>query len=219
MYVFSAIAIIFVLFCNVANASTLSNTFSNIFSFINTKVIGQIKQDFCKQYILSLSTGDWKEGEFRANLGKKYCASFTTHSNPNEKISSAILQNLNTNSNVFVPSQLNTPSINNPTPDVYIPSVNPSVDSLNSNQIISLTNTQRSIIDSSLIDLEYNSLLKKIAEIRVRDMFAGQYFEHNSPVGTMHQKKLQEMVTHILQLEKILLSVILMVQWGLLMHG
>ena len=178
----STIFLFSVLFCNVAEASNFTDNISGILNFINTKIIDQIKNDFCKNYILSLSTGEWKDGEFRTNLGKRFCASYTVP-DTSEKIAKTSLQTLNNNSNVSNQQLPNTSSINNPTPDVYTPNVSTNGTDLDANQIISFTNKERKNNDPSLVNLQYNSILKNIAAVRVKDMFANQYFEHNSPVS------------------------------------
>ena len=175
-------------FCNVARASTLTDSVSSIFNFINTKIIAHIKNDFCNQYILAISNGEWKDGEFRANLGKRFCTSYTIPANSATKITQTSLQNLNSN-NVSSPEVPSPSSINNPTPDVYTPTVNSSGAELDANEIISLTNTERKNNDASLVDLKYNSILTNIAKIRVEDMFSRQYFEHTSPTGDNASKE------------------------------
>ena len=52
---------------------------------------------------------------------------------------------------------------------------------LTADGIIKWTNTQRE--DQGLIPLHENALLRKAAEAKVDDMFAQQYFEHESPDG------------------------------------
>jgi uncharacterized protein YkwD len=176
---------------NEAHAGTLSATFSesfsSLFNFINTKIIGQIKNDFCRNYILSISNGDWKEGEFRTTLGRRVCTSYSAPSSIS-KITQTSLQTLNGNnvSNTEIPNAF---SINNPTPDVFNQSLSSSGASLDANQIISLTNMERKNNDSSLVELKYNGILKNIAGIRVKDMFTYQYFEHNSPTGDNASKE------------------------------
>jgi len=171
------------LFCNVAKASTLTSDISSIFSFINTKIIGQIKSDFCRQYILSISNGDWKAGELRTNIGKNVCTSYSVPKASANKISEDTIQPLNGNSVVSKTETPSTSSVNNPTPNVYVPSVTVSSTGLDASQIIYLTNIERKNNDSSLSNLKENSILKNIAAIRVKDMFANNYFEHTSPTG------------------------------------
>jgi uncharacterized protein YkwD len=176
------------LFCNYAHAETLSGGFSSFLNFINTKIIAQVKNDFCRQYILSISTGDWKAGEFRTNLGKQVCTSFSAPSSIT-KVAKDVVQTLNGNATV---SKTETPvvnSVNTPVPDVYTPTSTVSGSGIDTNQIIYLTNQQRKINDSSLVNLQYNSTLATIASIRVQDMFSQQYFEHNSPTGDNASKE------------------------------
>ena len=177
-----------VLCCNVARASTLTDSFSGLFSFINRNIIGQVKKDFCRQYVLGLSSGEWKDGEFRANLGKRFCASYSVPS-VSADVTQTALQTLNGNSVVSTTETPDIFSVNNPKPDVYIP--NPVINSsdLNVGQIINLTNIERKNNDSTLVNLKENNTLKNIAIVRVKDMFAQQYFEHNSPLGDNASKE------------------------------
>lgn len=177
------------MFSNVAEASTLTDNISNIFSFINKTIIGQIRNDFCHNYIVSISNGEWKEGEFRTNLGKNVCTTYTVPTSNTDKIIPSNVQSLNGNATV---SKTETPvnfSINNPTPDVYVPELSANAADLNIGQIISFTNKERKNNDSSLVNLKENNLLKNIAAIRVKDMFNYQYFEHNSPMGDNASKE------------------------------
>ena len=186
---FSLFFIFSVVFCNVANASTFTDTVSGIINFISTKIIGQIRNDFCKNYILSLSTGEWKDGELRSNLGKRFCTSYSVPTDLTAKINKTTLQNLNGNSGISNTDSPNTSPINNPEPDIYVTNVGVGGGDLNASQIITFTNNARKSNDTSLIDLKYNSVLSNIAEVRVKDMFAKQYFEHNSPTGDNASKE------------------------------
>ena len=187
----SVILLVFLLatlFCNVAKAGTLTDGFTGLFSFINKNIIGQIKKDFCKQYILALSSGEWKVGEFRTNLGKNVCTSYSVPS-ASSSVTQTALQTLNGNIAV---SQIETPgifSVNNPTPGVYVPNLATAGTNLDTSQIISLTNIERKNNDSNLVNLKENNILKNIAAIRVKDMFTYQYFEHNSPTGDNASKE------------------------------
>ncbi len=189
LLLFSLLLIFLVVFCNVAKASTFTDTFSGIINFFSTKIIGQVKNDFCKNYILSLSTGEWKDGELRSNLGKRFCTSYSVPADTTAKINKTTLQNLNGNSGISNTELPNTSSINNPEPDIYVTNVGVGGGDLNASQIITLTNNARKSNDPSLIDLKYNSVLSNIAEVRVKDMFAQQYFEHNSPTGDNASKE------------------------------
>jgi uncharacterized protein YkwD len=175
--------------CNVAYANTLTDSVSGIFSFINKNIVGQVKKDFCRQYILGLSSGEWKEGEFRSNLGKRVCTSYTVPTYTGSKIISTSVQPLNGNAIVSQTEAPSTSSVNSPTPDVYVPNLVTNSTDLDIGQIINLTNSERKNNDSTLINLNENSILKKIATIRTKDMFANQYFEHNSPFGDNASKE------------------------------
>ncbi|MFH1455253.1 MAG: CAP domain-containing protein [bacterium] len=180
------------LFTNVANASILTDFkdgLSSTFTFINKNIVGQIKKDFCKNYILSISNSEWKKEEFRTKLGKRVCTSYNASNISSEKTTQDIIQSLNGNSTVSDLETFGTSSINNPTPDVYVPNPITSGTDLDANQIINLTNIERKNNDSSFINLQYNSILKNIAAIRVKDMFANSYFEHNSPTGDNASKE------------------------------
>lgn len=182
MLVASLVFLLVTLFCNVAKAGTLTDDISNIFNFINTKIVAQIKNDFCKQYIISISDGEWKDGELRTDIGKKVCTSYSVP-DASSKITKTSIQTLNGKSNLSVIEIPSTTSVNNPVPDVFVPSLITSGTDLNTNQIISLTNSERKKVDSNLVNLQYDNILTSIATIRVKDMFANSYFEHISPTG------------------------------------
>jgi len=169
------------LFCNVANANTFSDGVSSFFSFLNKNIIGQIKKDFCKQYVIAFSSGEWKAGEFRTNLGKNVCTDYSANS---EKI-----DDLNGDTAMSQTDIPGTFSVNNPTPDVYAPYFIGGGTNLNINKIISLTNSERKDNDPELINLKEDNALTNVAVIRVKDMFAHQYFEHNSPAGDNASKE------------------------------
>ena len=169
-------------FCNVAKANTITNGVSNFYSFVNTRIVAQVKNDFCRQYILSISNGDWKAGEFRTNLGKRVCTSYSVPADTTNKIVPTNLQQLNGNTAVSTAENPTTTSINNPAPIVNEPVVTSQKD-LNDIQIINLTNIERKNNDASLVNLRENEILDEIAAIRVKDMFANTYFEHVSPTG------------------------------------
>jgi len=176
------------LFCNIASANSFTDNVSSVFGFINKNIIGQIKKDFCKNYILSISNGDWKEGEFRTNIGKRVCTSYvvTTSSVANTP---EALQPFNGNISIQQSGIPGASLINNSGSNIYVPNQSISGANLNADLIISLTNSERKKNDSSLVNLKKNSILVNIAAIRVKDMFARQYFEHNSPVGDNASKE------------------------------
>jgi uncharacterized protein YkwD len=187
--IISVVFLFLILFANVAKANTITDGISGIFNFINNQIIGQIKNDFCKQYILSISNGEWKTGELRTKLGNKVCTSYSVPKTSTGKINQTTLQNLNGGSNL---SNTETPKIssaNNPTPDVFSLNLTTNGTDLDAGQIFYLTNLERSNNDSNLVNLKLNNILKSIAAIRVKDMFANSYFEHNSPTGDNASKE------------------------------
>jgi uncharacterized protein YkwD len=189
-----AISLVFLsvtLFCNVAYAETvsLSSSFSSFVNFIDNNVLGQIKKDFCSQYIISISNGDWKTGELRTNIGKNVCTSFTVPAGTTTKITPSAVQPINGSSVTSKPETPSTSSVNNPNPDVFVPDLTANGTDLNAGQIIYWTNLQRNNNSPSLVSLKENSVLKNIAAIRVQDMFTYQYFEHNSPSGDNASKE------------------------------
>lgn len=168
-------------------ASTFTDSFSSAWSFVNKNIVGQVKKDFCRQYILAISTGEWKQGEFRTNLGRKTCTSYSVPTNTSEKISETNLQNINGNS--ALTDLGNVSVINNPTPEVFTPDISSKNSVLDTEMILNLTNVARKDTDISLGYLRENKILDSIAIIRVRDMFDKQYFEHNSPIGDNASKE------------------------------
>ncbi|MFH1627026.1 MAG: CAP domain-containing protein [bacterium] len=191
------------LFCNIAKANNFTDNFQNtfniiknitepiknnissVFNFINNNIIGQIKKEFCHNYFLAISKDEWKKGEFRTNLGKKNCVSSDISKTTTADTDKIIQTILKTNKNLIVQIKktFTNPSVNNPIPTVYIPNAIISGTDLNINQIIFFTNEERKNNNTNLSNLKENNILKKIAIIRVQDMFVKQYFEHNSPTG------------------------------------
>lgn len=188
IFIISLVFLSLTLFCNVANAGTISRGFSGFFNFVNKNIIGQVKKDFCRQYILAVSSGEWKEGEFRTTLGRRTCTSYSVPTDTSSKIIPAALQPINGNSAISQTETPSTSSINNPKPDVYVPDLTNGTD-LSISQIIFWTNLERKNNDSNLVNLKENNVLKNIATIRVKDMFANNYFEHNSPAGDNASKE------------------------------
>lgn len=173
------------LFSPVAKANVFIESYSELFAFINKNIVGQIKKDFCRNYILSISNGDWKDGEFRSNLGKRVCASYSAPSSSSEKIN---IDPLNGNTALSQKGSPSTTSVNNPKPDVYAPNTGTRGGYLNSTQVIYYTNIERKN-NAGLSSLKENKTLSNIAAIRVKDMFSQQYFEHNSPTGDNASKE------------------------------
>ena len=164
--------------CNVAKANTLTDSVSGIFSFFNNNIIVQVKNDFCNNYANSIADGEWKAGEFRTNLGKSICNGVSISTNINNTAQSS-----SSNFTVSKTNSLSYSSINNPAPDVYVTKSSTVGTSLDDTQIFNLTNTERKANDSTLVNLTENNILANIASIRVKDMFAKQYFAHVSPTG------------------------------------
>lgn len=187
--IYVALLVIFSMttFVNIAKAGTITDSFSGLFNFVNKNIVGQVKKDFCKNYILAVSSGEWKEGEFRTSLGRRVCTSYSVSTDVVGKIVPASIQALNGNSSIV--EIFNTASINNPKPDVYVPNVIAKNSVLDTNQIVNLTNVARKDTDINLIYLKENKTLNNIAMIRVKDMFDKQYFEHNSPSGDNASKE------------------------------
>ena len=170
------------LFCtNVAHANVFTDSFAGVFGFVNTRIIGQIKKDFCHNYIISISNGDWKEGEFRTNLGKEFCTSYSVPTDTTNKITETRVQTINENASN--PATTSEVSVNNPSPEIYIPGTSANGSKLDVNELFNFTNEARKSNDSTLVDLKYNNTLAEIARIRAKDMFDHQYFAHVSPAG------------------------------------
>ncbi|MFA5763946.1 MAG: CAP domain-containing protein [archaeon] len=185
------------LFTNIAKASTLSSLSSSLggfISYINNNIIGQIKGDFCKQYILSISSGEWKADEFRTRLGKQVCTGYTVTAS-DKKVATTPVQTVSNNKPLPSFEDL----IGDLTKNIYTPTTTLGSDifpsqtggELNSKQIISLTNTERKSNNASLVNLTENSLLDKLASLRAADMFSKTYFDHVSPSGDNISKMAQ----------------------------
>lgn len=170
--------------------ASVAGDLGSLISFVNKNVIGQIKNDFCRNYILGLSSGDWKESELRSKIGKRVCTAYTADLSSVEKMAKDIVDTLNHQTDISKTEKPGTTTINNPSPFVYTPeSPSTSGSDLNSGQILYWTNLERLNNFGSVLNLKENSVLKNIAAIRVSDMFDLQYFEHNSPTGDNASKE------------------------------
>ena len=175
------------LFCNVAHANAFTDGVFGLFSFVNQNILGPVKKDFCRNYILAISTGEWKDGEFRTNLGKSVCTSYTVPDGSVGRITQTVVQPLNSNVSVSQPEAMSKTSVNNPLSDVFAPTVTSGTD-LNISHIIYYTNLERNN-NGGLPDLKENSVLKSVAIARTKDMFENGYFAHNSPTGDNASKE------------------------------
>jgi uncharacterized protein YkwD len=159
-------------------------------SFFTDTVIGKVRGDFCSNYFSSLASGEWKTTEFRVSLGSKICTEKVAI-----KIDVADKKN-NTQSASAVSADISKKTVNTKTPVVsktqdIVKKVETSGllvgktislgAKINKTQIVSLTNVERA--KTGLKSLTGNSKLDSIAEERVLDMFAKNYFEHISPSG------------------------------------
>jgi uncharacterized protein YkwD len=177
----AAIVLLLSLSFNVAEASTLSNVksgLSDLFSFFNNSVIQKIEDDFCNQYILSISNGSWTAGQIRTKVGTKICSNYKGGNTVTPV----------TIANDIVPKNIETvlPKTNLPTNKVV--STGTSGSTSGGNQIIFWTNYNRKN-NGGLSGLSENSVLSQIAKVRVEDMFAKQYFDHVSPTGDSASKE------------------------------
>ncbi len=178
-------SLFFGLIFNVAFAGTffdsLSSGITDITSIVKTNFILKIEDDFCRQYILAISDGRWGNNEFRTTIGKKICTGYSsTFAIDNKKSSvapSISIGDLMTTKPITAKASVNLPPQN----IVNANSAAKSAKKPSQNEIINLTNANRN--DSGLLDISENSLLNKIAGMRVDDMFARQYFEHTTPTG------------------------------------
>ncbi len=171
----------FLLIFGFAKASAIDNAgkgISDLFSIFRVNIIQKIENDFCNQYILSISNGSWKADELRTRLGQNICSSYKNGN---------VITSVNTNISSFVPKenvQTVSPKENLTENNVVSPKVNGG--STGENQIIFWTNDNRS--KNGLSGLSENNLLSEIAKMRVEDMFAKGYFEHTSPTGDSASK-------------------------------
>ncbi len=179
---FFLISIFFALIFNVAYAETFLDKVSfgitDITHLIKIQFVQKLEDDFCRQYILAISDGRWSSDEFRTKLGKKICTSYDGRFVANGKIKESLHINFNDavqDPQVKFPVNLPKNSVTSteaPIKIVVVPG---------ENEIINLTNDNRA--HANLSGLKENSLLNKIAEMRVDDMFDRQYFEHTTPTG------------------------------------
>ncbi len=186
LIVIIAVVLAIFFFFNVVKASTITDNVSGIVNFFSTNIIAKVKKDFCTNYVLNVTNGDWKSGEFRTNFGTFVCTSFSVSTSTTTK---TIPSNINQSSIPVLPETQRIQTINNPTPDIYTSNVSVGGSSLDANDIITLTNQERKNNNQLLVNLNGNRVLAKIASVRVKDMFAEQYFEHNSPAGDNASKE------------------------------
>lgn len=179
------------LFAGTAHAETISGTFSTLANFINKNIVTPIKNDFCRQYALSLTGGLWKEDEFRTKVGKKVCTSYNISESTFTALSKDVLETIDKTVKITPKESPSTSSVsaNNPKPDIFLPDTDVNSKDLSVKQIIYYTNLDRKSVDTNLVNLKENSILNKIATARVKDMFAKEYFEHDSPTGDNASKQ------------------------------
>ena len=172
-----------------ASVSSAVGAVGNFFNFFSQTVFGKIKSDFCGNYRASISSNEWKSGEFRTSLGEKICPSAGT-SVSNTAQSKKTTAQTSLAKNTTTPSaNVNTPSItdkavpnkNAETPGPLLGNTTPDGTDLNQTQIIYWTNIER--VNTTLPALSENTTLDSIAMARVNDMFEKEYFEHVSPTG------------------------------------
>ncbi len=158
---------------------SISEKINDFIYFIDRSITEQIRTDFCIQYFIATSKGEWENGEFRVKFGDRVCKG------NEDKYLSIINRNRVTVQNEEVPKIVEKQEIetkkNNTTPLVDGDYEGNSV--LNDNQIIYWTNIERVKNGTNLPQLVVDSKLTEIAKKRVLDMFENEYFEHVSPTG------------------------------------
>lgn len=158
---------------------SISEKINDFIYFIDRSITEQIRTDFCIQYFIATSKGEWENGEFRVKFGDRVCKG------NEDKYLSIINRNRVTVQNEEVPKIVEKQEIetkkNNTTPLVDGDYEGNSV--LNDNQIIYWTNIERVKNGTKLPQLVVDSKLTEIAKKRVLDMFENEYFEHVSPTG------------------------------------
>ena len=168
---------------NIAKANVpfnLSTGIINLVSFVNINIVGKIRNDFCNNYVLSVSAGEWKANDFRIKIGQKFCVGYKI-SAINQKTGQTPIQNINNFSNLSKPNVLNNQVQNNYLPSPLIGETAGNGNKLNSNEIIYWTNIERS--KNGFVSLNENNILTEIALSRVEDMLNNNYFAHISPSG------------------------------------
>lgn len=158
---------------------SISEKINDFIYFIDRSITEQIRTDFCIQYFIATSKGEWENGEFRVKFGDRICKG------NEEKYLSIINRNRITVQNEEVPKIVEKQEIetkkNNTTPLIDGDYKDSSV--LNDNQIIYWTNIERVKNGTNLSQLIIDPVLTEIAKKRVFDMFENEYFEHVSPTG------------------------------------
>jgi hypothetical protein len=158
---------------------SISLKINDFIYFIDRSITEQIRTDFCIQYFISTSKGEWLESEFRVKFGNKICKG------NEEKYLSIINKNRVTVQDEDVPEIVEKENIekkdNNTKPLMDDGSEDNFV--LNDNHIVYWTNIERVKNDSKLSQLVVDPVLVDIAKKRVIDMFENEYFEHVSPSG------------------------------------
>ncbi len=179
-------SLFFTLIFHVANASSffgsISSGITDITSIIKNNLVQKIEDDFCRQYILAISDGRWASDEFRTKIGKKICTGYSgVFARNNTKLTESPVAPthdlLNTKDPVVAQLPVNLPQqrvVNTSTPAQ-------SAKHPSGNEVIDLTNDERT--NAGLSQISEDSLLDRIAQMRVDDMFTRQYFEHTTPTG------------------------------------
>ena len=184
-----------------ATVSEVSFGISDFVNFFSQTIFGKIRADFCENYRSSISSGEWKTGEFRTNLGEKVCLTLNTKQSyqdtsvvKDSSVESAAQVATSTSASStknIVVKKNTTPkvdTVNTTQPKKTVQNPAPLLSNVSSDnaqisqtQIIYWTNFERT--KATLPTLSENSILDEVALARVNDMFEKGYFEHVSPTG------------------------------------
>lgn len=158
---------------------SFSKTINDFIVYIDKNITEQIRTDFCIQYFVSMSKGEWLDGEFRVKFGDKICKG------DEEKYLSIINRNRVEIKDEKIPEIVRKDYVKTEDNQTGLLIKEDSEDNLtlNDNQIIYWTNIERIKENDSLSQLVIDPKLTEIAKKRVLDMFENKYFEHISPKG------------------------------------
>jgi len=204
---FVLFAIVLLTPVSVARASAFDDMAHGIGIFLGAVrdgVLRPIQNSYCGWYDSEVASGAWGAGDFRKTVGDHICAGFTPDQNespsfaagtstlalpgftglnlsgfnfqfPQVNVSPSALPGVSESSNTVATGTVSLPGST-------VTSDNASGGALDPSSILYWTNIQRHD-NGSLAALSDNATLDTIAQIRVKDMFAKQYFDHYSPSG------------------------------------
>lgn len=194
-----AVIALFFFSYNAAQADMLSNVSSGLIDLIGiistNPLVAKMKNDFCNQYNIATANNTWTVTDWRSELGASICVGITGSADLvstgqfSEPVATSSTNTISIPTVVSTSTATSTQGnqVNDFTqdtaPETVVSTSTPSDGNmLDTGQILYWTNIERNN-NGSLAQLTDNAILDTVAELRIDDMFAKQYFAHISPTG------------------------------------